>query len=85
MLRCYNDEALEFVDCLGTTGNNRLAGRGQGADGTSESLSAGTCLMATAQRGTRRTDRVDPVAFGASNAFDTANLDDILSGLRQRV
>jgi hypothetical protein len=41
--------------------------------------------MVTGQRGTRRTDGVDPVTLGAANALNTADLDDILARARQRL
>ena len=31
----YDDEALEFVDCLGTTDKHAVAGSAQGSDGFS--------------------------------------------------
>src|SRR5271166_221643 len=48
-------------------------------------MSAGTRLMVTGQRGARRPHRIDPIVFGASDAFDAADLDDIFPGLRQRL
>ena len=61
------------------------AGGGQGADGFSQATSARAGLVVTGHRAARGTHRVESVVLGAAAALDSANLDDVLAGLGQRI
>src|SRR4029077_4517903 len=83
MLRRDDNEALEFVNCLGAANNNGVAGRCEGSDRFAYSPGPRAGLMSTGQGCARSADRGESIIFCSARAGEPPDLDDVFSCLSQ--